>query len=196
MDVDIDLPTAFDPLDYFPEAVRASRVENGKLLKHAAGAYFQAIPKDKLTDFAAIPYKEAEELGYFKIDFLHIGLADTFAEVFENKQQIRTLLNKDPDWTLLQSPTVVTQLFQLHSHYDLVARVRPESVMEIADCIALIRPGKRYLLDSYIKDRNAIRTELYRKTDDGKPYYKKPHAVAYALIIVLQLHLIKAGVQT
>lgn len=195
MDVDIDFPTDFDPLNFFPEAVAASRIdEHNQLTKHPAGAYFQTIPKDKLTGLSAIPYHEAEELGYFKIDFLHLALMDEFAEFFQNKSEMRALVRKEPDWTLLQSAVVVPKLFQLAKHYELVTRVHPESVLELADCIALIRPHGRRLVDKYLKDRDNTRTVLYSKPTDGRAYYKKPHAVAYALVIVLQLHLIKVGV--
>jgi DNA polymerase III alpha subunit len=189
MDVDIDFKTDFDPLVYFKEAIRASMVKNKELIKHPAGAYFQPIPIDPVTNLASIPYEQAEELGYFKIDFLHLSLLDCF----ENKQQIRTLLKKEPDWQLLQSPTIVSKLFQVHRHYNLLAEVKPVSVQELADCIALIRPGKRHLLNPYIKDPEVVRQELYRKPDDGY-YFKKSHAIAYSLTIVLQLHLVKAGI--
>ncbi len=98
MDIDIDLKTDFDPQKYFKEAVRASMVKNGELIKHPAGAYFQPIPVDSVTGLSAIPYEQAEEAGYFKIDFLHLSTLD----FFDNKQQIRTLIKKEPDWLLLQ----------------------------------------------------------------------------------------------
>ena len=190
MDVDIDFRTDFDPQKIFPEAIRASRIQDKEIKPHNAGVYFQHIAKDCITRLAAIPYQEAEESGYFKIDFLHLSLLDNF----ENKTEIRTLLKREPDWLLLQNPAVVGKLFQLHSHFELVHSIKPSSVQELADCIALIRPGKRYLLDAYIKDRNVIRKELYTKPDDDRPYYKKSHAIAYALTITLQLHLIKSGI--
>ena len=190
MDVDIDLKTSFDPLDYFPTAIKASRVQDGVLKPHPAGAYFQNIPKDKITGFAAIPFREAEDEGYFKIDFLHLSLLDNF----ESKEEIRILLKKEPEWAMLHDPKVVEQLFQIHKHYNLVTQVNPQSVQDLADCIALIRPAKRYLLNYYLKDRIATRKALYQKPDDGRPYFKKPHAISYALTIVLQLHLINAGV--
>ena len=97
MDIDIDFKPDFNPLDYFKDAVRASRVEKGELRPHPAGAYLQEMPKDPLTNLAAIPFDEAEELGYFKIDFLHISLL----EDFESKEEIRALLKLEPDWSLL-----------------------------------------------------------------------------------------------
>lgn len=189
MDVDIDFRTDFDPLTYFKEAIRASMVKDGELVKHPAGAYFQPIPVDPITNLAAIPYDKAEEVGYFKIDFLHLSMLD----YFDDKQQIRVLIKKEPDWLLLQSPDVVAKLFQVRRHYTLLAKVKPKSVQELADCIALIRPGKRHLVDAYRKDPNAVRKELYRKPDEGY-YFKKSHAIAYSLTIVLQLHLVKAGI--
>lgn len=189
MDIDIDLRTDFDPTKYFKEARRASMVKNGALVKHPAGAYFQPIPIDSITNLAAIPYEQAEELGYFKIDFLHLSTLD----YFDNKQQIRTLIKKEPDWLLLQQPSVVQKLFQVHRHANLLAEIKPTSVQVLADCIALIRPGKRHLLQAYKKAPDIVRAELYRKPEDGY-YFKRSHAIAYALTIVLQLHLAKAGI--
>lgn len=190
MDIDIDFKTDFDPLDYFDEATRASQVNNGVIAKHNAGAYFQKIAKDNMTGFAAIPYKEAEKAGYFKIDFLHLSLLDHF----ETKDEIRQLIKAEPDWLLLESATHVQKLFQIHRHYDIVNQIKPTSVIELADTVSLIRPGKRYLLDIYLKDKTAVRPELYRKPGDDRYYFKKGHAISYALSIVLQLHLIKGGI--
>lgn len=188
-DIDIDFRTDFDPLKYFREAIRASMVKNGELVKHPAGAYFQPIPVDHVTELSAIPYEQAEELGYFKIDFLHLSTLD----YFDNKQQIRTLLKKEPDWSLLQNPSNVAKLFQIGKHYKLISEVKPTSVQALADCIALIRPGKRNLLNAYKKAPDVVRPELYRKNEDGYSF-KKSHAIAYALTIVLQLHLVKAEI--
>jgi DNA polymerase III alpha subunit len=189
MDIDLDLKTDFDPLEIFPTAIRASTVRNEALAKHPVGVYFQSIPVDQMTNLSAIPFKQAEEAGYFKIDFLHLSVLDSF----ESKEEIRELLKHDPDWSLLTQEDVVEKLFQIHRQYSLVSKLAPKSVLEIADCIALMRPGKRYLVDAYLKDKELIREELYRKPDDDKYYFKKGHAVSYALIIVLQLHLVKGG---
>ena len=189
MDVDIDLKTDFDPLKYFKEAVRASMVKDNQLVKHPAGAYFQPIPTDKVTGLAAIPYDQAEEMGYFKVDFLHLSLLDCF----ENKDQIRTLLKQEPDWSLLEDESIVERLFQIHRHFELISQVKPRSVQELADCIALIRPGKRMMVHAYLKDRKAVREQLYKKPEEGY-YFKKSHAIAYAMTIVLQLHLAKGGI--
>ncbi len=188
MDIDIDFRTDFDPLEHFPTAVSASRVDKGELKKHPAGAYLQTIPKDTVTGLSAIPFKEAEQLGYFKVDFLHLGLLDDF----ESKEEIRELLKIEPDWSLLEDQKTVGRLSQIHRHFDLVYRIKPKSIEDLADVIALIRPGKRGFLEAYIADKKATRELLYKKSE--KYSFKRSHSIAYALNIVLQLHLIKANI--
>lgn len=189
MDVDIDLKTDFDPLDYFKTAIRASMIKNGDLAKHPAGVYFQDVPVDSITGLSAIPYEEAEELGLLKIDFLHLTLLDNFG----HKDEIRALIKTEPDWFLLESASVVMKLFQIHKQFDLVQRLKPRSVEDLADLLALMRPGKRKLLDAYVQDRTNVRHLLYVK-EEGQYSFKRSHALAYALTIVLQLHLIKGGI--
>lgn len=190
MDIDIDFRTDFDPLKYFNNAIRASMVKDHQLIKHPAGAYFQPIPVDSVTGLAAIPYEQAEELGYFKVDFLHLSLLDCF----ENKTQIRTLLKQEPDWSLLEDKNVVEKLFQIRNHFDLVSQIKPRSVQELADVIAILRPGKRKLLKEYLKDQKKVRPFLYRQNNEDKSAFKVSHSIAYALNIVLQLHLITGGI--
>ena len=150
--------------------------------------YFQSVPTDPFTGLSAIPYKEAEKLGCFKIDFLHVNVYDNFS----SREEIRELLKYDPDWKLLEIPSVVASLFQISKHYELINQVKPTSVIELADCLALIRPQKRYVLKKYLENREKYRAELYKKDANGDGYaFKKAHAIAYALVIVLQLHLIK-----
>lgn len=190
MDIDIDLKTDFDPKQYFPNAVRASMVHNNQLVKHSAGVYFQVVPEDKLTNFCAIPYDKAEEFNLMKIDFLHLSVLN----YFESKEEIRHLIKVDPDWELLRSREVVQKLFQIHNQFDLVDQVQPKNIHELADVLALMRPGKRKLLPAYLNNRKVIRTVLFKKMDATQYSYKKSHAIAYAMTIILQLHLIKAGI--
>ena len=184
MDIDIDIPPNLNIAQILPIAIPASMVRDGNLKKHTCGYYFQTIPVDPITKLAAIPYKEAAEIGYFKFDLLHLTLLNQF----KTKQEIRDLINAEPDWTLLWNRECVSTLFQLHSHYDLLDRVKPRSVEVLADCIALIRPGKRRLLEDYIRQPSKIRPQLYRQSNEDKSAFKRSHAIAYALTIVLQLH--------
>lgn len=189
-DIDIDLPTKFDPLTYFPTAIRASMLHNDNFVKHNVGVYFQPIPVDHVTGLAAILYEPAEDLGYVKIDFLHIQLLD----YFESKAEIQYLIKKEPNWNLLLDEDIIPRLFHLGKHAKLLDQVKPKSIQEIADCIALIRPGKRNLVPAYVKNRKMVRPLLYQKPTDGMMWFKKSHSICYALNVVLQLHLIEAGV--
>lgn len=189
MDVDIDFPAKFNPTTVFPQAVVASMVKNGELIKHPCGHYFQPVPVDKITSLAAIPYEEAEALGYIKIDFLHLYILDSFS----SKEEIRRLMNTEPDWSLLLIQENVEKLFQLHNHHALLVQVKPTSVQELADCITLIRPAKRHLIADYVRNRKRVRdNHLYQRSGDAYAF-KRSHAISYALTIVLQLHLIAAG---
>lgn len=185
MDIDIDLPPKFKPEEFF-KVVRASIVENGELKKHNAGVYFQNMPVDTVTNLSAIPYKDAEANGFFKIDMLPLHLLDNF----ESKDEIRELIKIEPDWTLMEDEEVVTKLFHLSRHYETVSKMKPKSVSDLADCLAIIRPNKTHLIDKYAKNKRAVIKELYTKRDASD--LRKSHAIPYALLIVLQLHLIKA----
>jgi DNA polymerase III alpha subunit len=187
MDIDIDLPPSFDPTKVFKECVRASMVTNDDLKKHPCGVYFQNVPVDQITGLCAIPYQQAEEIGYTKIDFLHL----TLLENVRTKQEIRQLMDQDPDWNLLLVPDCVSRLFQVSKHGELLKRLKPQNVEELADVIALIRPGKKHLIEAYSVNKSATRKELYTKTDTY--YFKKSHAISYALTIVLQMHLYAQG---
>lgn len=190
MDIDIDFPPSLDRSKIFPQAIPATVIKGNKLSRHPCGVYFQNIPVDPVSGQSAMPYNVAADYGYFKIDFLNLQLLENF----NNKKEIRTLAKTPPDWTLLEDPQNVEQLFQLHKHYDIVSAVRPTSIQELADCIAIIRPGKRRLLEQYLKDPEGTRHKLYRQEVDDKSAFKRSHAIAYATTVVLQLHLIGAGV--
>jgi len=190
-DIDIDTQSEFNTQNTFKCSVAASMVKKGELVKHSVGSYFQHIGVDPITKFSAIPYKQADDVGYFKVDFLHLSLLDHF----HSKQEIRTLLKKEPNWDLMLIPSVTTRLFHLANHYDVVQQVKPRSIQEIADILALIRPGKRHLLQVYLVDRVKTRVELYtRPKETNVAWFKRSHSIAYAHNVVLQLHLISAGV--
>lgn len=189
MDIDLDFPTTFTPEQLF-DVTRASMIIDGNIRPHPCGVYFQNMPKDPVSKLAAIPHKQAGKYGYTKIDFLHLSVLD----IFDNKEQVRTLINTEPNWGLLLRSDVVCKLFQLSNNIELVRQIQPSSIMQIADCISLIRPGKIGLLDQYIEDPINTRKKLYKI--DGKDVYsyKKGHAIAYAMVVVLQLHLIEAKI--
>ncbi len=187
MDIDIDLAPGTDPTKIFRNIIPASQVRNGELIKHNVGYHFQEIPIDGVSGFAAIPYNVAEDFGYYKIDLLTVSVL----KQFKSKKEMRELAKVEPDWKLLKDENVVKKLFHLANHFDLVSKVRPTTVQELADVFAMIRPNKRILLAKYLKNPKKIRVELFTKREAGD--MRKSHAIAYSLLIVLQLHLIKQG---
>lgn len=187
-DIDIDFPTSFKSNSIFPWT-RASLVKNNYLSPHPCGVYPQNIPVDPVTKLSAIPYEMAEKLGYFKVDMLHLSVYDHFS----SREEILALLDIPPDWNLLLDPIHQKKLFQLSNHGDVLNQVKPKNIEELADVLALIRPGKKQLMKLYLSQREATRRTLYAKDEQGYSF-KKSHAIAYALVIVLQLHLIATGV--
>lgn len=189
MDIDIDVAPSLDLGAIFPEAVRASTVKKDQLAKHPVGMYFQNIPVDPITKLSAIPFESAKDFGFFKFDFLNLHTLD----LQTSKESVRRQAETEPNWDLLKDPEVVSQLFHLSKHYDIVSDVEPRSVQELADCLALIRPGKRRLLNSYIRNPEQVRPSLYAREAGDTYSYKRSHAIAYALVIVLQLHALGGG---
>ena len=187
-DIDIDLQTTFSPWHLFPWT-RSSMIKNDDLAPHPCGVHPQKIPMDDITGLSAIPYKEAEALGYSKIDFLHLSIYDHF----HSREEIEGLLELEPDWGLLLIPEEQKKLFQLSNHGDILSNIKPRSIEELADVLALIRPGKRQFAKLYKSQKNSTRKILYAKDENGFSF-KKSHAIAYAHVIVLQLHLISVGI--
>lgn len=187
-DVDIDTPTKFNPKKLFPLWTRAALIKDEKISQHPCGYYPQSIYKDELTQLSAIPYEQAEELGFFKVDFLHLSIYDHF----QSKEEITELLKIEPNWNLLLDKNNVVKLFQLSKHYDLLIKLQPKNIEDLADAIALIRPGKYNLVPLYVKQKDIIRKILYEQTDEFS--FKRSHAIAYAHVIVLQLHLIELNI--
>lgn len=177
----------FKPERIFKNITFASMVEDGELKKHLVGVYLQDIPKDQFTKLAAIPYKLTDDYGFKKIDFLHLNLLDAF----ESKDEVLAFMKKEPNWDRLQDRDFVERLFHLSKQFDVVYKVKPKSIMDIADVLALIRPGKMLLLDKYLKNPKMCRGELYTKRLSSD--LRKAHAVAYAHNVVIHMNLIEAN---
>lgn len=182
MDIDIDVPKHFKP-ESIMNAVKASAVREGELEQHNVGIYLQKMPQDPFTELAAIPYKEAEEMGFIKFDILHID----FLRNLNSKDELRALMRKEPNWKLLEDRVFVEQLFQIKNQFELIYKIKPKSIVELADIMCLIR--KKHLVDKYIRNKKATRPELYTKRGEGE--MRKAHAFAYALMIVVHMNLLE-----
>ena len=72
-DIDIDVIDRDSVLTHFRH-ITASIKKKNEYTKHNSGVYLQPIPFDPVSGLSSIEYKEAEERGYFKLDFLNNSL--------------------------------------------------------------------------------------------------------------------------
>ena len=182
MDIDIDFPDRKKVLDIIQHI--PARLEDGK--KHNTGVYCHSIPYNPLTDTASIDYKSAEERGYFKIDFLNVSAYNGV----KDESHLVELLNTEPLWDLLYEKDVCDQLFHVNGYHNLLAELKPKSILELATVLAMIRPGKKHLIPvCKEKGFQAVNDEIWTKTEDAY-FFKKAHAISYASVIVVQLNLL------
>ena len=181
-DVDIDFFDRDGVLKLFKHTP-ASIIKDDKIEKHKTGVYFHAIPSDPINGYATLDYKKAEDRGYFKIDCLNVNIYKNV----KSEQELVELMIEEPDWDMLKDPKVVENLFHLNSHYNIVSKLEPKNIEQLAAVLAIIRPAKRGLM---YKDWTDILKEVWVKPTDGSYFFKKSHAVAYAQAIVVQMNLI------
>lgn len=189
-DIDIDLADRDALLKIMPHvaAVQKDSISH-KPRKHNTGVYFHDMPTNPLTGMASVEYKEAEELGYFKIDVLNVSL---YKQV-RDPEHLDALCSIEPDWTLLTNPAVVSTLFHLGNHVDITVSKAPRSINELAMLLALIRPGKRHLAKL---SWGNIEKEIWVKPADGGYVFKRSHSLGYAMAIIVQLNLLGAEATT
>lgn len=181
-DIDIDFADrdrALSGLDYISAVMQN---KDGVISRHPSGVYFQDIPTHPISGLSSLLYGEAEDIGYFKIDFLNQSV---YGEI-KDEEHLDRLLNTEPMWELLEEREMVSQLLHIHAHYDTVASIQPRSIEDLAIVLALIRPGKRYLLGA---PRPKIEAEIWKRDASGYTF-RKAHAVSYAALIVVQMNLI------
>lgn len=179
-DIDIDLadPTqALDGLNY----VFAVQTEERR--RHQSGVYFQNIPVDPIDGMAVWDHNVAEDMGYFKIDLLH----NSIYHGVRDPAHLDTLLATEPCWDTFQHFEIVRHLahFGSERNFAVLQQIRPHSILDLAICLALIRPGKKHLIG---RPRHEIDAEIWLPTPGYS--FKKSHAIAYAASIVVQLNLL------
>jgi DNA polymerase III alpha subunit len=181
-DIDIDFVDRDSALDLFKH-IKASRTDEGKLVKHNTGVYLHEVPVNAIEDLCAVPYEDAEDRGYFKVDFLNVGIY----KGVRDEAHLVELMNREPLWDLLLEDDFSANLFHVNGHGDILRQTNPESIQELAAVLAMIRPAKRYLIG---KDWNTVMSEVWTKPENADYFFKKSHATAYAAAIVVQMNLI------
>jgi hypothetical protein len=181
-DVDIDFFDRDGVLKLFKHTP-ASIINDKTHEKHKTGVYFHAVPEHPVTGHATLDYKKAEDRGYFKIDCLNVNLYKNV----KSEQELVELMIQEPDWDMLKDQNTVDELFHLNGHYNIVSKLQPKTIEQLAAVLAIIRPAKRYLVNANWED---ILKEVWIKPSDGSYFFKKSHAVAYAQAIVVQMNLL------
>lgn len=184
-DIDIDFYDREKALEHVKH-VTASRIENGTFKKHNTGVYCTSIPYDPVTGLSTIDYETADARGYFKIDFLNVSIYKDIT----SEEEIVKLLAVEPIWDLLEQEEFCNMIFHVNGYHDLIARLKPRSIEQLAMFLAVLRPGKKHLIPVCEKSGfDAIENEIWTKTEDAY-FFKKSHAVAYAHAIVVQMNKI------
>lgn len=181
-DIDIDTVDRKRILELFPHT-DAVIERNGKKLKHNTGVYFHKMPTDPFSGMSTIDHKQAEDLGFFKIDILNVGI---YKDV-RDPDHLRELMDRDPEWELLEHKEISDMLFHVNGHHEILQKLKPRSIVQLAAVLAIIRPAKRHLLSA---DWPTILEQVWLRPDDDSYYFKKSHAIAYAQAVAVQLNLV------
>ena len=86
---------------------------------------------------------------------------------------------------MFEHKEIVEQLAHISNHFAIIEKHPPESIEQLAMILAMIRPGKRHLVGHTWE---VIEKEVWEKTEDY--FFKRSHALSYAVSIVVQLNKI------
>jgi hypothetical protein len=181
-DIDIDFLDRDVALKLFKHTV-ASRNDNGRAVKHNTGVYLHEVPVDAVSGLCSIPYEQAEEQEFFKIDFLNVSIY----KGVRNEDHLTQLMETEPLWDLLLQDEFTNLLFHVNGHGSILREMQPTSIEQLAAVLAMIRPAKRHLIG---KNWSTVMKEVWTKPETNDYYFKKSHATAYAAAIVVQMNLI------
>ena len=160
---------------------RVAKLPTGK--KHNTGIYATEIPHNPIDNLATVDYKTAEERGYFKLDFLNVSI---YKDV-RDEAHLTELMEREPIWQLMEHEDFSEKVFHLNGHSALLKVLKPNSVLKLAATLAIIRPAKRHLAN---ESWETIMKEVWSKPTNGEYYFKKAHAVSYAMACVVHINLL------
>ena len=185
-DIDIDFADRDLALSRIKH-IRASRLDRNDTVPHNTGIYLQSIPVNPITNLSTIDYKTAEDRGYFKLDFLNVSI---YKDV-RDEEHLKTLMETEPLWDLLEQDDFSSLLFHVNGHSSILRQMKPKSILQLAAVLAMIRPAKRHLIG---ETWTTVMETIWTKPTDGEYYFKKAHAVAYAMAVAVQMNLICEGI--
>ena len=178
-DIDIDFADRNKVLNLIEH--RVAKLDNGK--KHNTGVYVTECPHNPVDNLATIDYKIAEDRGYFKLDFLNVSIYNDIVD----EEHLQRLMNTEPQWQLLEHDDFVNLIFHISGHGEILRKTKPTNVEQLAAVLAMIRPAKRHLVS---ETWQTILENVWIAPTDGGYYFKKAHAFAYAVSVVVHMNLI------
>ena len=178
-DIDIDFADRNIVLDKIEH--RVAKLDTGK--KHNTGVYVTECPHNPVDNLSTLDYKTAEDRGYFKLDFLNVSIY----KGIKDETHLISLMRKEPLWELLEHKDFVEKVFHLSGHESLLRQLKPTSVSQLAAALAIIRPAKRHLANERWE---TIMKEVWKKPENGEYYFKKAHAMSYAMACVVHMNLL------
>lgn len=183
-DVDIDFANREQILALI-KSTPASIIKDGKLTKHNTGVYLTDVPVDPFARSCSVDHKEAEDMGYVKLDFLNVNL---YSQV-KNEAHLQELLAQEPNWAKLYEREFCEQLIHIGSHYDTLVKM-PEAVTSIprmAMFLSVIRPAKRHLIGQTWAE---VAKTVWEPDPNGGYQFKRSHSIAYAHLVVIHMNLL------
>lgn len=182
-DIDIDFADREQILKLI-QHTPARQIVQGQARRHNSGIYVTDIPRDPVNNCAAIDYESAEHRGYFKIDFLNMGVY----QLIKNPEHYLQMLTTVPPWNRLwQDTSWAGHLVHVGNYTELLKSMQPDSIPRMAAFISIIRPGKAHL-------QNKSWKEVFESVwdgDDSRGYtFKKSHALSYAALVALHMNLL------
>ena len=182
-DIDIDFADRDIVLKLIQHTPARQEVQ-GQVRRHNSGVYVTDIPYDPINNCAAIDYEQAEQRGYFKIDFLNMSVY----QLVKSSEHYQEMLVATPPWDRLwQDVNWSKQLVHVGNYTDLLKNMRPSTIPQMAAFISIIRPGKAHL-------QNQSWKHVFASVWDGDNsrgfVFKKSHAVGYATLVALHMNLL------
>lgn len=187
-DIDIDLADREQLLKLI-QVTPARQIHQDQIRQHNSGVYVTDIPSDPVNNCAAIDYKTAEQLGYFKIDLLNMSVY----QLIKSPEHYKQMLTLEPNWQRLWTePEWAKNLVHIGNYTELLKTMRPDSIPRMAAFIAIIRPGKAHL-------QNLAWNQIFESVWDGDNsrgfVFKHSHSISYAALVALHMNLLSQPVE-
>lgn len=182
-DIDIDVPDRNEVLKLIQHV--PARLEIGSSVRrHNSGVYVTEIPRDPINHCASLDYETAEQRGYFKIDFLNMGVY----KLVRDPEHYEALLAAEPPWSRLWQDSIwAQQLVHVGNYTDLLKKMQPDSIPRMAAFISVIRPGKAHL-------QGLPWHKVFESVWDGDSsrgfVFKRSHAISYAALVALHMNIL------